>query len=236
MTLSDLTTVQQSLLCQKEYHIRQVWLLQSKIAQLEKYQKKMNSTGGKIESISCSLESQQDMHQGLKITQMEIMRYKKALTNQFMSSNLLFKRTLSEADAALHLHADTCTSMDPHLNQVIECLQKMRQQLEQLFQFSRESDTTTDLQLDIQPVDEFAQSSQSISPEADKGPNDLEAELPALAPLEVPQFDFSMLSNIKFEDNWKFVVWFVEVDIFCQMNIQILQYKDMTHCLYCWIT
>ncbi len=75
MTLSSLTTVQQSLLCQKEYHTRQVWLLQSKIAQLEKYQKKMNSTGGKIESVSCSVESQQDMHQGLKITQMEIMRY-----------------------------------------------------------------------------------------------------------------------------------------------------------------
>lgn len=184
MTLSSLTTVQQSLLCQKEYHTRQVWLLQSKIAQLEKYQKKMNSTGGKIESVSCSVESQQDMHQGLKITQMEIMR------------------TLSEADAALHLHADTCTSMDPHLNQLIECLQKMRQQLEQLFQFSRESDTTTDLQLEaIQPVDEFAQSSQSISPEADKGSNDLETELPALAPLEVPQFDFGMLSDIKFDDN-----------------------------------
>ncbi|XP_057365611.1 nuclear receptor-binding factor 2-like [Daphnia carinata] len=176
MTLSDLTTVKQSLLCQKEYHIRQVWLLQSKIAQLEKYKKKMNSSGGKIGSVSCSVESQQETQQQLKVTQMEILR------------------TLSEADAALHLHADTCTSMDPHLNQVIECLQKMRQQLEQLFQFSRESDTTTDLQLEaIEPIDEFAQSSQSISPETEKGSNDLETELPALAPLEVPHFDFSML-------------------------------------------
>ena len=48
MKLSDLNTVQQSLLCQKEFHIRQVWLLQSKIALLEKYRKKkMNSTSEK---------------------------------------------------------------------------------------------------------------------------------------------------------------------------------------------
>lgn len=109
---------------------------------------------------------------------------------------------MSEADTALHLHADTCTSMDPHLNQVIECLQKMKQQLEQLFQFSHESNTTRDLQLEaIQPVDEFAQSSHSISPEAEKSSNDLETELPALAPLEVPQFDYTMISNIKFEED-----------------------------------
>jgi hypothetical protein len=75
MTLSDLTAVQQSLLCQKEYHIRQVWLLQSKIAQLEKYRKKMNNSGGKLGSDSCSVESQQETHRQLKITQMEIMRY-----------------------------------------------------------------------------------------------------------------------------------------------------------------
>lgn len=78
----------------------------------------------------------------------------------------------------------------------------MKQQLEQLFQFSHESNTTRDLQLEtIQPVDEFAQSSQSISPEAEKSSNDLETELPALAPLEVPQFDYAMLSNIKFEED-----------------------------------
>ena len=74
----------------------------------------------------------------------------------------------------------------------------MRQQLEQLFQFSRESETTTDLQLET--IDEFAQSSQSISPETEKGSSDLETELPTLAPLEVPQFDFAMLSDIKFDD------------------------------------
>ena len=72
MTLSDLTTVQQSLLCQKEFHIRQVWLLQSKIALLEKYRKKkMSGTSDKDSSVSCLLvESQQK----LKHTQMEIMR------------------------------------------------------------------------------------------------------------------------------------------------------------------
>lgn len=115
--------------------------------------------------------------------------------------NLLY-RTLSEADAALTMHADTCTSMDPHLNQVIECLQKMKQQLEELFQFSHESNTTKDLQLmeSTHPVQEYAQSSHSISPEAEKSFNDLEMELPVLAPLEVPQFDFAMLSNIKFDD------------------------------------
>ena len=92
--------------------------------------------------------------------------------------------------------------MDPHLGQVIECLQHLRQQLEQLFQFSHDSDTTTDLQLEaIQPVNEYAQLSHSISPEADKTANDSETELPALAPLEVPKFDFGMLSNIKFEED-----------------------------------
>ena len=79
----------------------------------------------------------------------------------------------------------------------------MKLQLEQLFQFSHESNTARDdLQLDaIQPVDEFARSSQSISPETDKSLNDLDADLPALAPLEVPQFDFGMLSNIKFDED-----------------------------------
>lgn len=74
MTLCDLSAVQQSLLCQKEYHTRQVWLLQSKIAQIEKYQKKMNNSSGKIGSVSCSVESQEDGNQRLKVTQIEIMR------------------------------------------------------------------------------------------------------------------------------------------------------------------
>lgn len=107
-------------------------------------------------------------------------------------------RTLSEADSALHLHADSCTSMDPNLNQVIEYLHKLKQQLENLFQFSRESNTATDLQIQaaIQPVDDAHSLSQSISPdEGEKRSCDLDAELPALAPLEVPLFDFN-----KFDD------------------------------------
>ena len=73
MPLSDLTTVQQSLLCQKEFHIRQVWLLQSKIALLEKYRKKKMSGTSDIKgsSVSCLLVENQ---QKLKHTQMEIMR------------------------------------------------------------------------------------------------------------------------------------------------------------------
>ena len=64
--------------------------------------------------------------------------------------------------------------MDPNLSRAIECLQKMRQQLEQLFQFSRISETATDMQIEaaIQPVDVFGQSSQSISPDDDKQPSE----------------------------------------------------------------
>lgn len=82
LTLTDLSAVQQSLLCQKDYHIRQIWLLQSKIASLTKYlsnkNNKMNSgseeqtkEGG---STTSSLNSQQETQQKLRITQMEIMR------------------------------------------------------------------------------------------------------------------------------------------------------------------
>lgn len=77
MTLTDLNAVQQSLLCQKEYHIRQVWLLQSKIAALDKYLKRKMNSGGeehrKDSTISC-MDSQQETQQKLKVTQMEIMR------------------------------------------------------------------------------------------------------------------------------------------------------------------
>lgn len=72
MTLSDLAAVQQSLICQKEYHTRQVWLLQSKIAQTEKYRKRMSSTSGKIESVTCSDDSHQA--QRLVMEQIEILR------------------------------------------------------------------------------------------------------------------------------------------------------------------
>lgn len=147
-----------------------------------------------------------------------------SLTVKILTNVFDWSRTWSDADAALQLHADTCTSMDPHLNQVIECLQKMRQQLEQLFQFSRESDTTTDLQLEaIEPIDEFAQSSHSISPETEKETNDLETELPALAPLEVPQFDFSMLPMWTFSKILIILVWM------CGLNhgwFQVYQYDS----------
>ena len=80
----------------------------------------------------------------------------------------------------------------------MECLQKMRQQLEQLFQFSRVSDTATDMQIEaaIQPVDVFGQSSQSISPDDDKPPSE-DLPLPVFLPLEIPKFDFD---NVKFDD------------------------------------
>lgn len=76
----------------------------------------------------------------------------------------------------------------------------MRQQLEQLFQFSRVSDTATDMQIDaaIQPVDVFGQSSQSISPD-DKPPSEeTDLPLPVFLPLEIPKFDFD---NVKFDDD-----------------------------------
>jgi len=86
--------------------------------------------------------------------------------------------------------------MDPNLNQVMECLQKMRQQLEDLFHFSRESNTATDLHLEgaIHPVDDDADSMpKSLSPddETDQRSRALESELPVLPPLQVPRFDFN---------------------------------------------
>lgn len=80
----------------------------------------------------------------------------------------------------------------------------MKLQLEQLFQFSHDSNTTRDdLQMEaIQPVDESGLSSRSVSTEPDdKTTNDLDVELPALAPLEVPKFDFGMLSDLKFDED-----------------------------------
>lgn len=91
--------------------------------------------------------------------------------------------------------------MDPNLNQAIECLLKLKQQLQQLFHPSVRSDPEiTDSQTDaMQPVDDCAPSSPS--PEAVIQLNEQEAELPALAPLAVPQFDFAMLSSVKFDDD-----------------------------------
>lgn len=88
--------------------------------------------------------------------------------------------------------------MDPNLNQVAECLKRMRQQLEQLFQLSRISDNY-DIQLEaMKPADE-GRYSPSLTLDEDNS-NETEVDLPTLAPLEVPQFDFAMLSNIKLED------------------------------------
>lgn len=82
VTLTNLKSVQQSLLCQKEYHIRQVWLLQSKIALLDKYlKKKMEQAKDKGSLTSSSLDSQQETLQKLKMSQMEIMRY--GMVNMF---------------------------------------------------------------------------------------------------------------------------------------------------------
>ena len=75
----------------------------------------------------------------------------------------------------------------------------MKQQLEDLFQFSRESDTATDLQIEgaIQPImeDDVHSPKSSFSPEIDKRSCDLDVELPALAPLQVPLFDFNKFDN-----------------------------------------
>lgn len=79
----------------------------------------------------------------------------------------------------------------------------MKLQLEQLFQFSHDSNTTRDdLQMEaIQPVDESGLSCRSVSPEPEKTMNDLDLDLPALAPLEVPKFDFGMLTDLKFDED-----------------------------------
>ena len=78
MTLSDLNFVQESLICQREHHIRQVWLLQSKIAQLEKYKKKkMNITD---EKKSKSFNSLEDEDSQLKSSHIEILRFISSLS------------------------------------------------------------------------------------------------------------------------------------------------------------
>ena len=103
-------------------------------------------------------------------------------------------RTISNANNALHLHADLCSSVDPNLNQVIELLQKLKDQLEGLFKISLDSNKAIDLPTDksSNPVCVYAQSPKSLSPITDKGLHEIESDLPALAPLEVPQFDFNV--------------------------------------------
>lgn len=87
--------------------------------------------------------------------------------------------------------------MDPNLNQVGECLKKMRQQLEQLFQLSRISD---DMQIEAMKPAAEGRYSPSCTSEGDTL-NEAEVDLPTLAPLEVPQFDFAtILSDVKLTD------------------------------------
>jgi len=176
LSLTDLISVQQSLTCQKDHHLRQVWLLQSKIAQLDKLRKKkMNSTDEKRSIGTTSQETHADINSSIKVLQTDILR------------------TLSETDSALQLHVDSCTSLDPNLNQVVECLRKMRNQLENLFDITSESDKEEDIHTDpTHPNFDRPRSPRSLSPSVDTGLNETESDLPVLAPLEVPKFDFSV--------------------------------------------
>jgi len=151
LSLSGLSSVQQSLTCQRDHHIRQVCLLQSIIAQLDNLQrKKMSST-----------ENQANIDSKMAVMQTEILK------------------TLSETDNALQLHMNNCNG-DQNLNDVVECLRKMRNQLEKLFNVAPESDK------------EDLHSNAVLSPSVDTGLNEIESDLPALAPLEMPSFDFSV--------------------------------------------
>jgi len=176
LSLIDLISVQQSLICQKDHHLRQVWLLQSKIAQLDKLRKKkMNSTDEKKSTGINSQGTNSDISSNMKVLQTDILR------------------TLSEADSALQLHVDNCTSMDPNLSQVVECLHQMRIQLEKLFNVTPEPDKEKDDHTDsTHPISDCACSPRSLSPSVDVGLNEMESDLPVLAPLEVPNFDFSV--------------------------------------------
>lgn len=198
MVLTDLRVIQQSLQYQKDYHKKQVSLLQSRIKFLETHKKGiMGDVKQKGNALTQSEESQPPLAENNKVAQMEILRYL-ILYRALINSEIIFffNRTLNEADSALQLHSDCCSSMDPNLNQVAECLRKMRQQLEQLFQLSRISDNS-DMQLEaIKPADEGRYSPSFTS----EGDNLAEADLPTLAPLEVPRFDFAMLSGVKLED------------------------------------
>ena len=86
---------------------------------------------------------------------------------------------MSETDNALQLHMNNCNG-DQNLNDVVECLRKMRNQLEKLFNVAPESDK------------EDLHSNAVLSPSVDTGLNEIESDLPALAPLEMPSFDFSV--------------------------------------------
>lgn len=64
-------TVRQSLVCQREHHFRQIWLLQSKITLLRQYrQQRMNSTKGN----SCSV-TDSEYDRKIKDLQSDIMRF-----------------------------------------------------------------------------------------------------------------------------------------------------------------
>ena len=112
---------------------------------------------------------------------------------------LLEFRTLSEADSALHSHITHCNNPDPGLKQIMECHDKLRQLLEELFIVEEESVSSTDLNAHSSIIPALMQDSlsrppTSVSPDSDRGCNEMteDSELPALAPLEVPQFDFDV--------------------------------------------
>ena len=86
----------------------------------------------------------------------------------------------------------------------MECHERLEQQLEDLFNCcssDKETRGTLERNINSSSTDHYSQPSVSPSPEEEKGPNMSELELPPLAPLEVPRFDFAMDPATKFDDD-----------------------------------
>jgi hypothetical protein len=77
MTACDLTSVQESLAWQRNYHLRQVWLLQTKISLLEKYKKKRMDAAASVgfSSASHSGQIERKNRKEMKALESNILRY-----------------------------------------------------------------------------------------------------------------------------------------------------------------
>lgn len=134
----------------------------------------MSSTDEKKSIGTNSQETHADINSNLKTLQADILR------------------TLSETDCALKLHVDSCTSKDPNLIQVVECLHKLKIQLEKLFHIAPEPDMENIHTNPTRLNSDCTCAPRSLSASVDAGLNEMESDLPVLAPLEVPNFDFSV--------------------------------------------
>ena len=85
--------------------------------------------------------------------------------------------------------------VEPDLKLLMQQHEMLRRLLEELFQIDDRPNTaaiTGNSSILPASMEDSNTASISLSPDLEKDHIDLEAELPQLAPLEVPQFDFNM--------------------------------------------